>query len=54
MSSRKPTFDVDGTILEGCSQLEHEEKLISRNWLGLLDCMQVARSDPKKLTLVSK
>jgi len=54
MSSRKPIFDVDGTILEGCSQMEHEDRLISKNWLDFLDCMQVAGRDPEKLTLVSK
>ena len=28
MASNKPNFAVDGTILEGCSQMEHEDKLI--------------------------
>ena len=34
--------------------MKHEEKLISRNWLDFLDCMQVAESDPEKLTIVIK
>jgi len=46
MSSSKPIFDVDGNILNGRSQMEHEDKLISRNWLGFLDCMQVGSRDP--------
>jgi len=54
MSSRKLIFDVDGTISEGSSQMEHEDKPILRNWLKILDYMQVARRDPKKLALVSK
>ena len=28
--------------------------LISRNWLDFLDCMQIARRDPKKLNVISK
>ena len=48
MSSRKPIFDVDGAILEGCSQMEHEDRLISKNWLDFLDCMQVAGRNPEK------
>ena len=34
--------------------MEHKEKLISRNLLYFLDCMQVAGRDPEKLTIVSK
>jgi len=45
MSASKPIFYVHGI---------HEDKLISRNWLDFLDCIQVARRDPEKLTLVSK
>ncbi|KAJ8419835.1 hypothetical protein Cgig2_025654 [Carnegiea gigantea] len=54
MPVSKPIFDVNGIMLEGCSQLEYEDKLISRNWLHFLDCMQVAGGDPEKLTSVSK
>jgi len=54
MSASNQFFYVHGTILEGCSQLEYEDKLISRNWLDFLDCMQVTGRDPKKHTLVSK
>ena len=31
MASSKPIFDVDGNVLEGCSQMKVEEKLISDN-----------------------
>ena len=34
--------------------MEPEDKLISRNWLEFLDCMQVARRDVHKLTLISQ
>ena len=54
MSASKPIFYVDGTILEGRSQMEHEDKLISRNLFDFLDCMQIAGRDSGKLTLVSK
>ncbi|KAJ8434660.1 hypothetical protein Cgig2_030046 [Carnegiea gigantea] len=54
MVASKPVFNIDGTLLEGHSQMEHKEKLVSRNWLDFLDCMQVAGRDPEKLTIVSK
>ncbi|KAJ8434787.1 hypothetical protein Cgig2_033737 [Carnegiea gigantea] len=54
MAASKPIFNVDGTPLEGRSQIEHENMLISRNWLEFLDCMQVAGRDPEKLIIVSK
>ena len=54
MAGSKPIFYVNGIILEGRSQIEHDDKLISRNWLDFLDCMQVAGRDPEKLTLISK
>ena len=54
MAASKPFFDVGGTLLEGCSQIEQEDKLISRNWLEFLDCMQMAGRDSEKLSLVSK
>jgi len=54
MAASKPFYDVDGTLLEGRSQIEQEDKLISRNWLEFLDCMQMAGRDSEKLSLVSK
>ena len=54
MAASKLTFDVNEVLLEGCSQLAHEDKLISNNWLEFLDCMQIAERDSKKLTLVGK
>ncbi|KAJ8437846.1 hypothetical protein Cgig2_000400 [Carnegiea gigantea] len=37
-----------------CSQIVHEDKLISNNWLGFLDCMQIVGRDSEKLTLIGK
>jgi len=54
MAEYKPIFDVDGTLLEGCSQIEQEDRLTSRNWLGFLGCMQMAGKGPEKLTVISK
>ena len=54
MAASKPFFDMDGTLFEGRSQIEQEDKLISRNWLEFLDCMQMAGRDSEKLSLVSK
>ncbi|KAJ8427587.1 hypothetical protein Cgig2_006651 [Carnegiea gigantea] len=54
MVGSKPIFDVNGIILEGHSQMEHEDKLILRNWLDFLDCTPVARRDLEMLILVSK
>ena len=54
MAASKPIFHVDGTLLEGRSQMEHEDKLISRNWLEFLNCMQVARRDVEKLTIIRR
>ena len=54
MAASKLTSDVNEVLLEGCSQLAHEDKLISNNWLEFLDCMQIAERDSKKLTLVGK
>ena len=34
--------------------MEHKEKLISRNCLDFLDCMQVVGRESEKLTIVSK
>lgn len=51
MAASKPIFNVDGTLLEVRFQMQHEEKLISRNWLKFLDCMHMAG---EKLTIVSK
>ena len=45
---------MDGTLLEGHSQIKQENKLISRNWLDFLGYMQMARRDLEKLTIVSK
>lgn len=33
--------------------MEHENKLILRNWLEFLNCMQAAGRDVEKLTLIS-
>jgi len=54
MAASKPNFDVDGTLLEGRSQIEQEDKLISGNWSDFLGYMQMAGRDPKNLTIVSK
>ena len=54
MAASKPIFNIDGTLLEAHFQMEHEEKLILRNWLDFLDCMQAAEKDSEKLTIVSK
>jgi len=45
VAASKPFFDVHGTLLEGRSQIEQEDKSISRNWLEFLDCMQMAGRD---------
>ena len=47
----KPIFDVDDNVLEGCSQINHEDKLISNNWIEFLTCMEVVGRDTKILTL---
>ncbi|KAJ8425540.1 hypothetical protein Cgig2_033138 [Carnegiea gigantea] len=49
MASSKPIFNVNSTLLEGCSQMMHKDKLISNNWVEFLECI-----DPDKLTLVGK
>ncbi|KAJ8437837.1 hypothetical protein Cgig2_000391 [Carnegiea gigantea] len=54
MASSKPIFNVNRTLLEGCSQMMHKDKLISNNWVEFLECMRIARRDPDKLTLVGK
>ena len=54
MASSEPIFDVNGILLEGCSQMMHGDKLISNNWLEFLDCMRIAGRDSEKLTLVGK
>ena len=54
MASSKPIFNVNHTLLEGCSQMMHKDKLISNNWVEFLECMRIAGRDPDKLTLVGK
>ena len=54
MAASKPVFDVDGTLLEGRSQIEQEDRLISKNWLDFLSCMQMAGRDLEKLTVISE
>jgi len=51
-ASNKPIFDVNGILLEGCSQVMHE--LISHNWLEFLDCMQIVGRDPQNSLLSGK
>ncbi|KAJ8421545.1 hypothetical protein Cgig2_028294 [Carnegiea gigantea] len=53
-SSKKGNEGVQKYKYYGRSQMEREDKLISRNWLNFLDCMQEAGRDPEKLTIVSK
>uniref|UniRef100_A0A7C9D5U2 SWIM-type domain-containing protein n=1 Tax=Opuntia streptacantha TaxID=393608 RepID=A0A7C9D5U2_OPUST len=53
-ASSKSIFDVNGILLEACSQLLHEDMLILHNWLEFLNCMRIAGRDPKKLGLVRK
>ncbi|KAJ8441658.1 hypothetical protein Cgig2_019045 [Carnegiea gigantea] len=45
---------VDGTVLEGCSQMHQEDKLISDSWLEFMDCMEIAGRDPQKLMIALK
>ena len=45
IAAYKSIFDVDGTLLEGQSQIEQEDKLILRNWLDFLASMQMAGRD---------
>jgi len=54
MAAYNPVFYVDSTLLEGRSQIEHEDRLISKNWLDFLGCMQMAGRDIEKLTVISK
>ena len=54
MAASKPIFDVNGVLLKKCSQMEHEDRSISNNCLDFLDCMQLARRDPEKLSLATK
>jgi len=54
MAAYKPVFYVDNTLSEGRSQIEQEDRLISKNWLDFLGCMQMAGRDPEKLTVISK
>jgi len=51
MAHIKPIFDVDGNVLEGCSQINHEDKLIYDNWMEFLMCMGFAGRNPEMLTL---
>ena len=51
MAHTKPIFDVDGNVLEGCSQMNHEDKLISDNWMEFLTCMEVVGRDTEILIL---
>ena len=46
-AAKKPIFSTDGTVLEGCSQTQHEDKLISDTWLEFMDCMEIAGRDHK-------
>lgn len=54
MARSKPIFDVDGNVLEGCSQTNHEDKLISNNWMEFMTCMEVAGRDREMLILAFK
>jgi len=54
LAASKPTFSVDATILEGCSQIQHEDKLISDTWLEFMDCMEIAGRNPEKVMVALK
>ena len=54
MAANKPIFYGDGSLLEGRSQIEQEDRLISRIWLDFLGCMQMAGRYPEKRTVISK
>ena len=54
MVASKLIFNVNGILLEMCSQMENEDRLISNNWFAFLDCMQLAGRDPEKLNRVRK
>jgi len=51
MATSKPIFDVDGNVLHGCSQINHEDKLISDNWIEFMTFMEVAGRDSEMLSL---
>jgi len=53
MATYKPIFDVDvdGTLLEGRSQIEQEDKLISRNWLDFFGLYANGRKRHRKANL---
>ncbi|KAJ8421465.1 hypothetical protein Cgig2_011605 [Carnegiea gigantea] len=53
-AAKKSIFSTDDTVLEGCSQTQHEDKLISDTWLEFMDCMDIAGRDPQKLTIALK
>jgi len=46
LAGKKPIFSTDGTVLEVCSQTQHEGKLISYTWLEFMDCMEIAGRGP--------
>jgi len=54
MASTRPIFDVEGNVLEGCLQMNNEDKLISENWMEFLMCMEAAGRDPEILILTLK
>uniref|UniRef100_A0A7C9EM94 Uncharacterized protein n=1 Tax=Opuntia streptacantha TaxID=393608 RepID=A0A7C9EM94_OPUST len=45
---------MDSTLLKGRSQIEQEDKLLLRDWLEFLDCMQIIGRGSENLTLISK
>jgi len=51
---KKSIFSADGTVLEGCSQTQHEDKLISDTLLEFMDCMEITGRDPQKLMIALK
>lgn len=54
MTASRPIYDLEGNILEGCSQIDNEEELIRSNWLDFLNCMEVAGREVDKQVIVSK
>ncbi|XP_056688472.1 uncharacterized protein [Spinacia oleracea] len=41
MEARKSIFNVPSNLLEGCSKIDNEDKLIPNNWLELLNNMNL-------------
>ena len=47
MTRGKPIIDVDDNVLQGCSEMNNEDKLFFENWMEYLTCMEVVGRDLK-------